>query len=140
LGDRSTRDLADCLGPSFRLDPRMSFETVTMTTRHILEVVGNPFRIELFILSDDPHDQERFRRRRPVPVLGRTAWLPSAEDVIITKLRWIVMGQRSKDWDDVRDIIAVQGDSLNWEFIHSWTDRHGTRSVLDDIRRSIQIA
>jgi hypothetical protein len=58
LGNQSIQALADRLGASFRLDPPMSFETVTMTTRHILRVVGIPFRIELFHLSDDPHDQE----------------------------------------------------------------------------------
>lgn len=137
LGTRTARELADLLGPSFRLDPQMSFETVTMTTRHILEVVGGPFTIELFNLSDDPHDQERFRRRRAVPLLGHKVTLPSAEDVIITKLRWVAQGQRSKDWDDVRDVIAVQGDSINWDYIQLWTERHGTRAVLDAIRRSI---
>jgi hypothetical protein len=137
LGTRTIRDLADLLGPSFRLNPQMSFEAVTMTMRHILEVVGAQFTIELFYLGEDPHDLERFRRRRAVPLLGRQVTLPSAEDVIITKLRWATQGQRSKDWDDVRDVVAVQGDSIDWHYIHSWTERHGTRAVLDEIRRSI---
>src|SRR5947209_26328 len=88
LGAHSIRHLADHLGSAFRLDPQMTFETTTMTTRHILEVVGIPFKIEIFHLSDDPHDQERFRRRRRVQLLNREISLPTAEDVIITKLRW----------------------------------------------------
>jgi hypothetical protein len=137
LGSRTARELADLLGSSFRLNPQMSFESVTMTTRHLLEIVGGSFTIELFNLGDDPHDQERFRRRRAVPLLGRSVTLPSAEDVIITKLRWATQGQRSKDWNDIRDVVAVQGDSIDWHYVHSWTERHGTRAVLDDIRRSI---
>jgi hypothetical protein len=39
-------------------------------------------------LGDDPHDQERFRRRQRVEILGRTALVATAEDMIITKLRW----------------------------------------------------
>ena len=66
LGARSVRELADHLGPQFSLDPQMSFETVTMTRRHQLTVVETAFKIELFYLSDDAHDQERFHRR---PVL-----------------------------------------------------------------------
>ena len=42
-------------------------------------------------------------------------WLPTAEDVIITKLRWSLLGRRSKDRDDARDVIAVQGDRIDWE-------------------------
>jgi hypothetical protein len=137
IGDRSVRELADCLGPPFRLDPQMSFETVTMTQRQILEIAGIPFMIELFHLSDDPHDQERFRRRLRVPLLGKAVMIPTAEDVIITKLRWITQGRRSKDWDDVRDIIAVQGGRLAWDYIDTWSQRHNTQATLNEIRQSI---
>jgi len=136
LGPRSVREVVDRLGPEFRLDPQMSFETVTMTTRHIIQVASIPFRIELFNLSDDPHDQERFHRRMQATLLGRLVMLPALEDVIVTKLRW-ALGHRSKDWDDVRDVIAVQGDRIDWDYIHSWCDRHGTRAILDQIRGSI---
>jgi len=63
--------------------------------------------------------------------------LPTAEDVIITKLRWAVQGRRLKDHNDVRDVIAVQGEGIDWDYVHAWCDRHGTREVLDEIRRSI---
>ena len=137
LGSQSIRVITDRLGPQFRLDPQMSFETVTMTNRHIIDVVGIPFRIDLFHLSDDAHDQERFRRRRRIRLLDRHVSLPTAEDVIITKLRWIPQAKRTKDWDDVRDVVAVQGDHLDWHYIYSWCDQHSTRAVLDEIRRSI---
>jgi len=42
------------------------------------------------------------------------------------------------DEDDVRDVIAVQGDgALDWAYIHRWTAEHGTRELLDEIRASI---
>jgi hypothetical protein len=137
LGDQSITRIADRLGPRFRLDPQMSFETVTGTLRNIIQVIDVAFTIELFRLSDDPHDQERFRRRRRIKLFNRETVLPTAEDVIITKLRWSVQGQRNKDWDDVRDVISVQGDRLDWDYVYSWCDRHGTRATLDEIRRSI---
>jgi hypothetical protein len=64
-------------------------------------------------------------------------FIPSPEDVIITKLRWALLGGRSKDREDVRDVIAVQGDRIDWDYVHAWCDRHGTRPLLDEIRRSI---
>jgi hypothetical protein len=137
LGEESITRLANHLGPQFRLDPQMSFETVTCTRRHIMEVVGIPFKIELFYLSDDLHDQERFRRRRRVQLLGREISFPTVEDVIITKLRWTRGGKRTKDWDDILNVIAVQGDRIDWDYVHSWCDWHNTRAVLDEIRASI---
>lgn len=53
-------ELMRALAPSIRFDPQMSFETVTMTRRYIANVVGSPFKIELFLLGEDPHDQKRF--------------------------------------------------------------------------------
>ena len=115
----------------------MSFETVTMTTRFVIDVAGIPFRIEFFLLSEDAHDQLRFQRRQRVKLFERATWLPTSEDVIVTKLRWTSRVRRSKDWDDVRDVAAVQGNSIDWDYVYSWCDRHGTRTVLDEIRASI---
>ncbi len=132
-------EIARLLGTPFRLDPQMSFETVTMTTRHTLEIADpdfTTFQVEFFHLSDDPHDRERFRRRRRVSLLDRDVFLPTAEDVIVTKLRWIQEGQRSKDWDDIRGIIAVRGEGIDWAYVYHWCDQHGTRAVLEEIRRS----
>ena len=133
LGDKSISCLRRHLAPEFKLDPQMSFELVTGTHKHVIRVVGTEFTVELFRLSDDPHDQERFRRRRGVAFRGRETFLPTVEDVIVTKLRW----SRGKDRDDVRDCIAVQGDNIDWEYVHPWCDRHGTRGLLDEIRQSI---
>jgi hypothetical protein len=115
----------------------MSFETVTATGRYVIELRDHPLKIELFLLSDDPHDQERFARRRQRPLLGHPVFVPSAEDVIITKLRWSQQGRRHKDVDDVRNVLAVQGEYLDWPYIHRWCDQHGTRALLDEICRSL---
>ena len=64
LGDTPIQEIVDQLGPEFKLDPQLSFETVTCTSRYIVNTKKGLFKIELFLLSDDPHDRERFSRRR----------------------------------------------------------------------------
>ena len=44
-------------------------------------VAGTLFKVEVFRLSEDAHDQERFRRRQAVMVDGRQVFFPTAEDV-----------------------------------------------------------
>jgi phage-related baseplate assembly protein len=100
----------------------------------VLHVADNPFSVELFLLSDDAHDQERFARRRSARVFDRDVFVPTAEDVVITKLRWSHAGQRTKDLDDVRNVVAVQGDRIDWDYVTSWCDRHGTRELLESVR------
>jgi hypothetical protein len=126
------------LGPPFRLDPQMAFETVTATNRYVLHLDESPFSFELFLLSSDPHDQERFARRRRVRMPQCEAFVPSAEDVIIMKLRWFFATSRRKDIEDLENVIAIQGDRLDWDYVNSWCDRHGTRELLDQVRRSLE--
>ena len=133
----SLSQLMKQLGPSFRLDPQSRFETFTATTRHVIDTEDAFFHVELFQLSDDPFDKERFARRRSVNVLGHQAYAATAEDVVVMKLRWSGQGRRAKDLDDARNVIAAQADSLDWDYIHRWCDQHGTRQLLDEIRRSI---
>jgi len=137
---RGLDSLADKLGDEFSLDPQGSFELVTGTSRYHLRVPSVRFEIELFLLSDDAHDRARFERRRPFPSrqLGARTMIPTAEDVIIVKLRWYAIAKRGKDGDDIKDIIGVLGDdALDWDYIHRWTAEHGTRALLDEIRASI---
>lgn len=129
--------LLEELGKVFRIEPQMGFETVTGTTRFVAESTETAFKIELFLLSDDPHDQQRFARRRRLNVLGREAFVASPEDVVVTKLRWSRQGRRAKDLDDIRNVIAAQRNNLDWDYIHAWCDKLGTRELLEQVRRSI---
>ncbi|MGQ0635770.1 MAG: nucleotidyltransferase [Planctomycetaceae bacterium] len=137
LSEKPLSSLEPHLSAGLHVDPQLLFEGVTGTTRSVVLVAGTEFTIELFRLSHDPHDQERFRRRVRHRVLGCDTFLPTAEDVIVTKLRWLLRAGRNKDRDDLRDVIAVQGERLDWNYIDRWCDEHGTRTQLDEIRKSI---
>ena len=70
-------------------------------------------------------------------LFGRQVSLPTAEDMIVTKLRWAIARGGIKDRDDARDVIAIQGEHLDWNYIDSWADRHGTRALLEKIRHEL---
>jgi hypothetical protein len=124
----------------FRIDPQTSFEMVTGTWRQIIEIPEIPFTIELFELSSDAHDQSRFDRRRKLTLLGREAWLPSAEDVIIQKLRWCKGARRGKDFDDTVAVMGVQGaKSLDWPYIERWCAQHDTLDILAEAKAEASV-
>jgi hypothetical protein len=120
---------------SFHLDPQPQMEILTGTYRWVADVEGSTFRVEIFHLTDDPHHQELFRRRVAlfVPPMNETVFIPTAEDLVIQKLRWA----RSKDLDDVRNILAVQAGAIDYAHIEAWATRHGTLGRLAEIRASI---
>src|SRR5882762_4213767 len=74
------RDFMARLGADFEADAQLSFETDTGTYRQLIRHTSSPFKVELFLLSNDPHDQARFLRRVVVNAYGRDIWLPTAED------------------------------------------------------------
>ena len=139
LGEKRIASILEHLGPEFRLDPQLAFEMVTRTTRYVVDIVDIPFRIDLFCLSEDLHDQERFTRRRQVHLtqLQGDVFIPTVEDVIITKLRWASHTERGKDRDDVRHCIALQSETIDWRYVHAWCNRHETRELLEEILQSI---
>ncbi len=122
--------VAKRLTPEVEFDPQVQFDTLTWGKR-LIGIVreGPPMKVELFELFDDPFVISQFDRRTRLfsQQLEYATWLPTAEDVIVQKLRW----GRSKDLDDARDVLAVQGpESLDMDYIEKWCAEHGTTERL----------
>ncbi|HAV65009.1 MAG TPA: hypothetical protein DCY13_21890 [Verrucomicrobiales bacterium] len=116
-----------------RLGEHVMFETNTGIRKNVIVHEESTFAVELFNLSDDAHDQEQFKRRRSTRLEGQAISVLAAEDYVITKLRW----PRSKDFDDARDVIAMQDAELDWDYIHQWADIHGSRAKLEIVKAGI---
>lgn len=121
------------LEPEITFSPQVQFDTITWGRRHI----GRPpedtgLSVELFELFEDPFVDAQFQRRNRFfsPALDRQVWLPTPEDIVVQKIRW----GRSKDLDDARDVLAVQGpETLDMTYIKNWCSTHGTTERLEDI-------
>jgi hypothetical protein len=124
---------AQRLGDDFTIDPQIAFETVTGSRRLLVTARATAFRVELFDLTTDPHDRERFARRRPVDVFGHRVAVPTAEDVILNKLRWWKIAGRRKDLEDARNVLIVQQSALDRSYLEKWADTLGVRTILDDM-------
>ncbi len=119
------------LGPEFRLDPQMAFESVTVSARWVVSHAQSGFEVELFTLTDDPHDQRRFSRRKEELIDNHPIMLPTVEDVIITKLRWHKRAARAKDREDVREVLAAQAPVIDAAYVRHWCAEHGTLETFE---------
>lgn len=129
-------EVLDRLAPPLRPDPQMLFETVTSSKRWIVRLDRSPFVIEIFLLNNHAFDRSRFTRRRRELVLPKvSAWLPTPEDVIVQKLRWVALARRAKDFEDACNVLAVQGSALDWDYIEKWCGELGAAEVLEEARR-----
>jgi hypothetical protein len=131
LGTVPLGNLMRHLPPGFRLESQVGFETITASTRYRVRYEPLTFLIELFEVTDEPYDQGRFGRRVETVYGGRKAYLPRPEDVIVTKLRWSKGGRRTKDIEDVRNVLAVQQGHLDLAYIRTWARQHDTLELFE---------
>lgn len=125
--------LQQSLGSAFVLDPQAALETFTFGTYYTLRHADSDFAVDLFILKGDPHDQLSFSRRVQASCGEVCVFIPTPEDLVVTKLRWSQGGRRNKDIDDVRNVLAVQQGRLDLAYIRHWCDQHGTREILETL-------
>jgi hypothetical protein len=131
LGEVSIGAIASVLGDDYVLDRQIRVEGFTGSLRNDITYRPTGFRIEVFRLGKDEHHQIRFKRRTELysPDLKRPIWIPTAEDVVIQKLRWA----RPKDCEDICEVLAVQAGKLDDEYLRHWTARHGTTELLETL-------
>lgn len=129
------------LPDAITMEDQMGFEMVTSTRKELLHVKDSLFQIELFHLSEDAHDQSRFSRRRYVEVFPMSkVCLPSAEDVVVQKLRWSKGAKRAKDLADAVAVMQVQGNALDWPYIEKWCAEHDTLDVLTEAKAEASLS
>jgi hypothetical protein len=79
-----------------------------------------------FLLRRDRHHEDAFRRRRK-KLRGNTYfWFPSAEDLILLKLR----AGRPTDFDDIVGILERVGDAIDVRYLGRWARRLG---LIDEL-------
>lgn len=132
-GERVIERIISRLEPEIEFKDQVQFDTLTWGRRHIGRPKGDTaLEVELFELFDDPFVKEQFSRRqqRKSGQIKLTTWVPTAEDIVVQKIRW----GRSKDLDDARDVLAVQEvEALDMEYIKKWCVAHGTLAKLETI-------
>ena len=74
--------------------------------------IATAFKVDIFILKDDPLSQSEMKRRERISVgetRGEELWISSPEDTIVQKLYWYRLGGGVSDrqWQDALGIVKV---------------------------------
>jgi hypothetical protein len=81
------------------------------------------------LLSRDEHDVTAFTRRRKKRFAGRYLWFPSAEDLLLQKLK---VG-RPQDFVDAAGIAERMSGSLDRKYLARWATKLGIRAEVAHI-------
>ena len=90
-------------------------------------------KVDFWLLRPVRFEREMFSRRAAVSLFGESAWLATAEDVILHKLYWNCITPSERQLSDAAGIVAVQGTSLNQAYLRQWAKELQVDAVLDDL-------
>lgn len=82
-------------------------------------------KLDFWILTDEPFDKSRFRRKRKVKILDQPMVMASAEDTILQKLRWYKMGKIEKHLVDAAFVYQIQKKNLDMGYLADWVRKLG---------------
>lgn len=91
------------------------------------------FKIDVFVLKDDPLAREEMRRRQRIVVSdGERIELASPEDTVLQKLAWFRKGGgvSSRQWDDTLGVLKVCRESLDFVYLKRWAPHLGVADLL----------
>jgi len=97
------------------------------------------FKIDLFIQGPREFEGRLLERRHMLRLSDestRDVSVVSPEDIILLKLDWFrqTAGTSQRHWDDVLGVLAVQGESLDFQYLTRSARELGLEELLDRAR------
>ena len=74
--------------PAYYLNEEDIIEAINNRGMFNLIEVGSGDKVDFWLLTDDPFDRARFKRKYREDVFGIGMWISTAEDTILMKLKW----------------------------------------------------
>ena len=124
-------ELAAALGDEFYLDTESAREAVEQHDMFNAIHLDSGVKVDFWILKDDEFARTQFARRQCVEFEGVPACVETAEDTILSKLKWYRMTPSDRQLADVRGILELQRDRLDWAYLRDWAKRQGVDDLLE---------
>jgi hypothetical protein len=99
------------------------------TMFNVIDLAGG-WKADLILRKDRSFSRQEFERRRQIEVLGRTLWVVSPEDTILSKLEWMKGRQSDVQYSDALGVAVAQWGNLDLEYLRRWAGELGVESML----------
>jgi hypothetical protein len=84
-------------------------------------------KIDFMIRKREEYRQVEFERRQRIQVTGRSLWIVSKEDLILSKLDWARQSQSERQLSDVENLLATGVDQ---DYLQSWSQKLNLTDML----------
>lgn len=131
--------LAEALQGEFYIDTEAVSDAVRRGASFNVIHYDSAHKVDIFVRGSDPFRAAQIARRR-LETVGDTVWpVLSPEDTILAKLQWYRDGGEvsERQWRDVIDVITVQGQRLQMDYLRPASEEMGLGELL---RRALATA
>ncbi len=92
------------------------------------------WKADLIVRKNRPFSVEEFARQVPAELLGERVAVATLEDVILSKLEWATIGGSARQLEDVRRLLAIGSDVLDFAYVERWVVSLGLRRAWQSVR------
>jgi len=132
---RSTRDLDIVIAPTreqivtlieqlpdshYYADQHQALEALAIRSQFNVIDFATGWKIDFIIAEDSEYGRTALARRKLLVIAGISAYVASAEDVLIAKLRWSKMGDSGRQLQDAAGIVSSQSEKLDLNYVLNW--------------------
>lgn len=141
LKAQHAQPLADTLSSAYYVDADAVHDAVKRRAMFNVVHLETMLKIDIYVLSARPFDQESFRRRQKATLEeskeARSFSLDTPEDTVLHKLEWYRAGHEVSDrqWGDIVGVLRVQADALDFDYMLRWATELAVDDLLERARR-----
>ena len=129
--------LAARLADDYYLDVEQIRRAIRARSSFNVLYLRTMFKIDVFVMKDEPFAREEMRRRQRV-VLGGDEGIDvaTAEDTVLRKILWYRLGGGLSDrqWDDLLGVLKVRREDLDLDYLRRWA---GELEIVDLLDRAL---
>lgn len=90
-------------------------------------------KVDFWLMRKTSFEREMFARRKQKTLFGESAWIGTAEDVLLHKLYWNQITPSSRQLGDAAGIAIVQKGNLDLVYLRLWAKELNVVSTLEEI-------
>lgn len=87
-------------------------------------------KVDCIIRKSASYRQIEFARRQQVSIGGKTTWIVSKEDLMISKLDWAKESGSERQLDDIRNLAGTGYDAA---YLNNWIQKLGLSEIWNNV-------
>ncbi|HMO13602.1 MAG TPA: hypothetical protein PKD64_19310 [Pirellulaceae bacterium] len=110
--------------PEYYLSESAVLSAIKLCSQFNLIHPGSGLKVDFMVAADSPFNRSRMSRAREIPVLeNKSVRFASPEDAILMKLKYFQEGQSDKHIRDIRSVLKIQGDRIDYAYLNEWASQ-----------------